>query len=130
MESGSTECCWRSVSERFCFFRRLQVVSRGRRGGAASSRRWMSRARARFRFLRIVELECCANLHRRTQGGDVCGMGTPVRHIVFRLIWLVRCLFQLRALRLRAGEDWGGALGVCLRGRDGGWGRLGCASMG
>ena len=117
MESGSTGCCWRSVSERFCLFRRLQEVRRGRRGGAASSRRWMSRACALFRFLRMVELECCANLHRRTQGGDVCGMGSPVRHIVFRLSWFERCVAQLRALRLRAGVDCGGARGVCFRGR-------------
>ena len=117
MESGSTGCCWWSMSERFCLFRRFHAVRRGRRGGAASSRCWMARACARFRFLRIVELECCANLHRRTQGGDVCGMGSPVRHIVFRLIWLERCVAQLRALRLRAGVDCGGARGVCFRGR-------------
>ena len=77
----------------------------------------MSRACARFRFLCIAEVECCANLHRRTQGGDVCGMGTPVRHVVFRLSWLERRAVQLRALRLRAGEDCGGARGVCFRGR-------------
>ena len=70
----------------------------------------MSRACARFRFLRIAEVECCANLHRRTHG--VCGMGTTVRHIVFRLSWLERCVVQLRVLCLRAGVDWGGARGV------------------
>ena len=77
----------------------------------------MSRACARFRFLRIAEVECCANLHRRTQGGDVYEMGTPVLHIVFRLSWLERCVVQLRVLRLRADVYWGGARGVCFRGR-------------
>ena len=57
-------------------------------------------------------------------------MGTPVLHIVFRLSCSERCVFQLRALRLRAGVDWGGALGVCLRGRECGLGRVGCSSVG
>ena len=63
--------------------------------------------------LRIVEVECCANLHRRTHGGDVSGMGTPVRHIVCRLSWLERCVVQLRVVAFEGGcELWGCAWGV------------------
>ena len=105
-------------------------MRRGRFGGASSFRRWASRACALFRFLRMADVECCANLHSRTHGKVECGVGTPVLHIVFRLSCSERCVFQLRALRLTADEDWGGALGVCLRGREGGLGRVGCASMG
>jgi hypothetical protein len=98
----------------------------------ASPGGWMSRAcaRFRFRFLRIADVECCANLHTRTQGGKVCGMGTPVLHIVFRLICSERCVFQLRVLCLRADVDWGGARGVCSRGREYGLGRVVRSSLG
>ena len=75
----------------------------------------MLRACARFRFLRIAEVECCASLHRRTQGGEVCGMGIPVHHMVFRLCCLECCMFQQRALRFEADVDWGSARGVCFR---------------
>ena len=72
----------------------------------------------------------CQSAKADPQGSEVCGMGTPVLHIVFRLSCSERCVFQLRALRLRADEDWGGALVVCLRGREDGLGRVGCTSMG
>ena len=38
--------------------------------------------------------------------------------------------FQLRALRLRADVDWGGARGVCFRGRECGLARVGSSSLG
>jgi hypothetical protein len=113
--TGSISCCRWPVSGCVCFFRRLQATRRGRFGGASSSRRWASRACALLRFLRTADVECCDNLHRRTHGGVVCGMGTPVLHIVFRLSCSELCVFQLRALRLRADVDWGGAFGLCLR---------------
>jgi hypothetical protein len=79
----------------------------------------------------IAEVECCANLHRRTQGGEVCGMGTPVLHIVFRLLSCSeRCVFQLRALLLRADVDWGGIRGVRFGGRECGLGRVISLSLG
>ena len=46
----------------------------------------------------------------------MCGMGTPVLHIVCRLSWLERCVVQLRVLRLRAGVDWGGEREGCAFG--------------
>ena len=78
----------------------------------------------------MADVECCASLYSRTHGGVVCGVGTPVLHIVFRLSCSERCVFQLRALRLRADVDWGGALEVCFRGCECGLGRVGSSSVG
>lgn len=54
----------------------------------------MTRACARFRFLRTADVCCCASLHRRTQGGEVWGMGTPVLHIVFCFSCVDRWVFR------------------------------------